>query len=64
MLKAMVLGTGIGCQTHVHALRGAGFDVVALVGRDAARTAGRAERTGVPAPARGNFCVWLWQPAQ
>lgn len=48
MLEAMVLGTGIGCQTHVHALRNAGFDVVALVGRDAARTAERAARTGVP----------------
>jgi predicted dehydrogenase len=49
MLEAMVLGTGIGCQTHVHALRNAGFDVVALVGRDAARTTERAARTGVPA---------------
>jgi predicted dehydrogenase len=44
----MVLGTGIGCQTHVHALRGAGFDVVALVGRDAARTRERAARVGIP----------------
>jgi predicted dehydrogenase len=44
----MVLGTGIGCQTHVHALRGAGFDVVALVGRDAARTSARAARVGIP----------------
>ena len=49
MLEAMVLGTGIGCQTHVPALRNAGFDVVALVGRDAARTAERAARAGVPA---------------
>jgi predicted dehydrogenase len=48
MLNAMVIGTGIGCQTHVHALRGAGFDVVALVGRDAARTTERAARVGVP----------------
>jgi predicted dehydrogenase len=48
VLNAMVLGTGIGCQTHVHALRGAGFDVVALVGRDAARTAARAARVGIP----------------
>jgi len=47
-LSAVVLGTGAGCQTHVPALRGAGFDVVALVGRDAARTAQRAARVGVP----------------
>jgi predicted dehydrogenase len=47
-LSAVVVGTGIGCQTHVHALRGAGFGVVALVGRDAARTAERAARVGIP----------------
>ncbi len=50
MLKVMVVGTGFGCQTHVHALRGAGFDVVALVGRDPARTAERAARVGIPQP--------------
>jgi predicted dehydrogenase len=44
----VVLGTGIGCLTHVPALRGAGFEVVALVGRDPVRTADRAERFGVP----------------
>ena len=48
MLRAIVLGTGIGCQTHVQALRRADFDVVALVGRDAARTAERAARVGIP----------------
>lgn len=48
MLSAVVVGTGIGCQTHVQALRGAGFDVVALVGRDPARTADRAARVGIP----------------
>ena len=48
MLSAVVIGTGAGCQTHVPALRGAGFDVAALVGRDAARTAQRAARVGVP----------------
>lgn len=47
-LRAVVLGTGIGCQTHVQALRRADFDVVALVGRDAARTAARAARVGIP----------------
>jgi predicted dehydrogenase len=44
---AVVVGTGFGCRVHVPALRAAGFDVVALVGRDAERTARRAERSGV-----------------
>jgi predicted dehydrogenase len=43
-----VVGTGFGCLTHVRALQAAGFDVRALVGRDAAKTAARAERFGVP----------------
>jgi predicted dehydrogenase len=42
-----VVGTGFGCRVHVPALRAAGFEVVALVGRDAPRTARRAERSGV-----------------
>ena len=46
---AVVVGTGFGCRVHVPALRAAGFDVVALVGTDAERTARRAERSGVPA---------------
>ena len=45
---AVVVGTGFGCRVHVPALRAAGFDVVALVGTDAARTGRRAERAGVP----------------
>jgi predicted dehydrogenase len=45
---AVVVGTGFGCRVHVPALRAAGFDVVALVGTDAARTARRAERSEVP----------------
>ena len=48
MPGAVVVGTGFGCRVHVPALRAAGFDVVALVGRDGARTARRAERSGVP----------------
>jgi predicted dehydrogenase len=44
---AVVVGTGFGCRVHVPALRAAGFDVVALVGRDAERTARRAQRSGV-----------------
>jgi len=48
MTGAVVVGTGFGARVHVPALRAAGFDVVALVGRDPARTARRAERLGVP----------------
>jgi predicted dehydrogenase len=43
-----VVGTGFGCYTHVRALRAAGFDVVALVGRDPDRTAERARLFDVP----------------
>jgi predicted dehydrogenase len=46
-LRAVVVGTGFGCVTHVRALRAAGFDVVGLVGRDPARTAERARDFGV-----------------
>jgi predicted dehydrogenase len=42
-----VVGTGFGCLTHVRCLRSAGLDVVALVGRDAAKTKERADRFGV-----------------
>jgi predicted dehydrogenase len=44
----VVVGTGFGTRVHVPALRAAGFRVDALVGRDAARTARRAYRLGVP----------------
>ena len=44
---AVVVGTGFGARVHVPALRAAGFDVMALVGRDEARTARRAERLGI-----------------
>jgi len=43
-----VVGTGFGCLTHVRALRAAGFQVQALVGRDALKTADRARRFQVP----------------
>ena len=44
-----VVGTGFGARIHVPGLRASGrFDVVALVGRDAARTRATAERLGVP----------------
>jgi predicted dehydrogenase len=48
-LGVVVVGTGFGCITHVRALRAAGFDVVALVGRDQDRTRERARMFGVPA---------------
>jgi predicted dehydrogenase len=43
-----VIGTGFGTLTHVRALRAAGLDVRALVGRDPERTKERAERFDVP----------------
>jgi predicted dehydrogenase len=47
-LGAVVAGTGFGVLTHLRALRGAGFQVHALVGRDPERTAERARGAGVP----------------
>jgi predicted dehydrogenase len=47
-LSAAVVGTGFGCLTHVRALRAAGFEVRALVGRDPDKTAERARRFDVP----------------
>jgi predicted dehydrogenase len=47
-LRVVVAGTGFGCFTHVRALRNAGLDVVALVGRDSRKTDERARRFGVP----------------
>jgi predicted dehydrogenase len=47
-LRALVAGTGFGCRIQVPALRGAGFEVVGLVGTDPGRTAQRAAANGVP----------------
>jgi predicted dehydrogenase len=47
-LGAVVVGTGFGCFTHVRALRAAGFEVLAVVGRDPAKTAARAAAFDVP----------------
>lgn len=44
---AIVIGTGFGVLTHLRALRAAGFEVHALVGRDPVRTAERARVSGV-----------------
>jgi predicted dehydrogenase len=46
-LGAVVVGTGFGCLTHLRALRAAGFDVRALVGRDPDKTTERARRFDV-----------------
>jgi predicted dehydrogenase len=43
-----VVGTGFGCLTHVRALRAAGFDVAAIVGRDRDKTKARADRFSIP----------------
>ena len=53
-IGAVVVGTGFGARVHVPALRAAGFDVVALVGRDHERTARRAGRLDIP-----NACTSL-----
>ena len=48
MTGVAVIGTGFGCYTHVRALRASGFEVLALVGRDPAKTAERARLFDVP----------------
>ena len=45
---AVVFGTNFGVNTHVAALRNAGFEVKALVGRDPAKTKARADWAGIP----------------
>lgn len=47
-LGVAVVGTGFGVLTHARALRGAECDVVALVGRDHAKTTERAARFAIP----------------
>jgi predicted dehydrogenase len=42
-----VVGTAFGARVHVPALRAAGFEVRAIVGRNAERTARRADRAGI-----------------
>jgi predicted dehydrogenase len=46
-LGAVVVGTGFGVLTHLRALRAAGFEIEALVGRDPDKTASRAKRFDV-----------------
>jgi predicted dehydrogenase len=45
---AIVVGTGFGVLTHLRALRRAGVEVLALVGRDPEKTMDRARRSEVP----------------
>lgn len=42
-----MVGSGFGARVHVPALRGAGIEVVSLVGQQAERTRRRAERAGI-----------------
>jgi len=46
--KAVVVGTGFGVRVQLPALRAAGFDVAALVGRSTERTARCARESNVP----------------
>ena len=48
MPGVVIVGTGFGCITHLRALRAAGFEVHALVGRDPDKTRARAARFEVP----------------
>ena len=47
-LGAVVVGTGFGLFTHVRALRDAGFEVRAIIGRDLDKTQKRAAPLGIP----------------
>ena len=47
-IGAAIVGIGFGLVTHSRALREAGFDIRAIVGRDKERTAERAARLGIP----------------
>src|SRR4051812_29774805 len=45
--RVVVVGTGFGAAVHVPALQRVGFEVVALVGRNAAKTKQRAFDAGI-----------------
>ncbi len=47
-IAAVVVGTGFGLFTHVRALRDAGFEVRAIVGRDLEKTRTRSAPLGIP----------------
>jgi len=46
-LGAVIVGTGFGILTHLRALRGAGVEAVALVGRNPEKTKERAAKVGI-----------------
>ncbi len=60
---AVVVGTGFGLFTHVRALRDAGFEVRAIVGRDLAKTQARAAPLGIPLAANDLPRVLVDDPA-
>ena len=61
MTGVAVVGRRFGCRVQVPALRAAGFDVVALVGRDVEPTAYKAGKLGIP-HARGSLTEVLALP--
>ena len=61
MTGVAVVGRRFGCRVQVPALRAAGFDVVALVGRDVEPTAYKAGKLGIP-HARGSLTEALALP--
>lgn len=62
-IGAVVVGTGFGLFTHVRALRDAGFEVRAIVGRDLEKTRARAAPLGIPLAANDLEQVLADDPA-
>ncbi|MDE2411423.1 MAG: Gfo/Idh/MocA family oxidoreductase [Sphingomonadales bacterium] len=62
-IGAAVVGTGFGLFTHVRALRDAGFDVRAIIGRDLEKTRTRAAPLGIPLAANDLPSVLANDPA-
>ncbi|MDE2436208.1 MAG: Gfo/Idh/MocA family oxidoreductase [Sphingomonadales bacterium] len=62
-IGAVVVGTGFGLFTHVRALREAGFEVRAIVGRDLEKTRRRSAPLGIPLAANDLERVLADDPA-
>lgn len=62
-IGAVVVGTGFGLFTHVRALREAGFEVRAIIGRDLEKTRSRAAPLGIPLAANDLPAVLAADPA-
>jgi len=62
-MGAVVVGTGFGLFTHVRALRAAGVEVRAIVGRDRERTAQRAAPLDIPVASDNLEQVLIDDPA-